>query len=88
MLEAGEHRLPWFSTPEVLIVTTDGSEVPQALADYMRRFQPEWIDRYCLAADMAEEEAGALYIDGVLQEIIPPATRRLYWQYGNALKLV
>ena len=88
VLEAGEHRLPWFSTPEVLIVTTDGSEVPQALADYMRRFQPEWIDRYCLAADMAEEEAGALYIDGVLQEIIPPATRRLYWQYGNALKLV
>ncbi|HDT6510174.1 TPA: slipin family protein [Klebsiella aerogenes] len=88
VLEAGEHRLPWFSTPEVLIVTTDGSEVPQALADYMRRFQPEWIDRYCLAADMAEEEAGALYIDGVLQEIIPPATRRLYWQYDNALKLV
>ena len=27
-------------------------------------------------------------INGVLQEILPPATRRLYWQADEALKLV
>lgn len=48
VLEAGEHRLPWFNVPEVLIVNRDGSEVPEALAEYLRRFQPEWIERYCL----------------------------------------
>ena len=25
VLEAGEHRLPWFNTPEVLVVNLDGS---------------------------------------------------------------
>ncbi|HHT5178568.1 TPA: slipin family protein [Citrobacter freundii] len=88
VLEAGQHRLPWFNTPEVLIVNRDGGEVPQALAEYSRRFQPEWVARFCLVADTTDTEAAALYINGVLQEILPPATRRLYWQADEVLKLV
>ena len=88
VLEAGEHRLPWFSKPEVLMVERDGSEVPPALAEYLRRFQPEWAAHYCLTVDLTEHEAGALYMNGVLQEILPPATRRLYWLADEALKLV
>lgn len=87
-LESGQHRLPWFNAPEVLIVNRDGSEVPQALAEYLRRFQPAWVERYCLVADTTDTEAGALYVNGVLQEICPPATRRLYWRAEEALKLV
>lgn len=88
VLESGEHRLPWFNKPEVLVVSLDGSEVPSALAEYLRRFQPQWVERYCLVADMAEREAGALYINDVLQEILPPSARRLYWQADETLKLV
>lgn len=88
VLEAGEHRLPWFSTPEVLIVNLDGSEVPEALAEYLRRFQPDWVTRYCLAADLSDVESGALYMNDVMQEILPPSTRRLYWRTDEALKLV
>ncbi|PLP20917.1 hypothetical protein CWM92_28990, partial [Klebsiella michiganensis] len=88
VLEAGEHRLPWFNVPEVLIVNRDGSEVPEALAEYLRRFQPEWIERYCLAADLTDVEAGALYANGVLQEILPPSTRRLYWSAGDEIQLL
>ena len=88
VLEAGQHRLPWFSTPEVLIVNRDGGEVPQALAEYLRRFQPEWVARFCLVADTTDTEAAALYINGVLQEILPPASRRLYWRADEALTLV
>ena len=87
VLEAGEHRLPWFNKPEVLMVNIDGGEVTTALADYLRRFQQEWVARYCLVADMAEGEAGALYLNGVLQEIIPPLTRKLYWRADEALML-
>ncbi|CDL36657.1 Putative stomatin/prohibitin-family membrane protease subunit aq_911 [Citrobacter freundii] len=65
VLEAGQHRLPWFNTPEVLIVNRDGGEVPQALAEYLRRFQPEWVARFCLVADTTDTEAAALYINGV-----------------------
>lgn len=88
VLETGEHRLPWFSTPEVLLVNQDGSEVPEALAEYLRRFQPDWVARYCLAVDLSDTETGALYMNDVLLEILPPSTRRLYWRTDEALKLV
>ncbi|WNJ79349.1 slipin family protein [Cedecea neteri] len=87
VLEAGEHRLPWFNQPEVLVVNLDGSEVPEALALYLRRFQPDWVERYCLTADLAEGEIGALSVNGILQEILPPSTQRLFWKAGDALTL-
>ena len=88
VLHAGEHLLPWLNTPEVLLITLDGSEVPDVLADYLRRFQPDWVEKYCLVADLSETEAGALYMDGILLEILPPSTRRLYWRVEDDLTLV
>ena len=88
VLHAGEHLLPWLNTPEVLLITFDGSEVPDVLADYLRRFQPDWVERYCVVADLSETEAGALYMDGILLEILPPSTRRLYWRVEDDLTLV
>ncbi|HBA6830453.1 TPA: slipin family protein [Escherichia coli] len=88
VLHAGEHLLPWLNTPEVLLITLDGSEVPDVLADYLRRFQPEWVERYCVVADLSETEAGVLYMDGILLEILPPSTRRLYWRVEDDLTLV
>ena len=41
-----------------------------------------------MVADLTDTEAGALYVNGVLQEILPPGTRRLYWRAEEALKLV
>ncbi|HGX3734684.1 TPA: slipin family protein [Escherichia coli] len=88
VLHAGEHLLPWLNTPEVLLITLDGSEVPDVLADYLRRFQPDWVEKYCLVADLSETEAGALYMDGILLEILLPSTRRLYWRVEDDLTLV
>ncbi|EPN5253376.1 TPA: slipin family protein [Escherichia coli] len=88
VLHAGEHLLPWLNTPEVLLITLDDSEVPDVLADYLRRFQPDWVEKYCLVADLSEIEAGALYMDGILLEILPPSTRRLYWRVEDDLTLV
>lgn len=88
ILEAGEHRMPWFTTPDVTLIARDGSEVPADLADTLRRFHPEWVDKYCLVADTTENEAAALYSHGVLLEIIPPASRRLFWQDSENLRLV
>ena len=88
VLHAGEHILPWLNTPEVLLITLDGSEVPDVLADYLRRFQPDWVEKYCLVADLSETEAGVLYMDGILLEILPPSTRRLYWRVEDDLALV
>lgn len=39
-------------------------------------------------ADLSETEAGVLYMDGILLEILPPSTRRLYWRVEDDLTLV
>jgi hypothetical protein len=49
----------------------------------LRRFRPEWVDAYCLAVDTAGHDVAALYRNGILVEIIPPASRRLFWQDGS-----
>lgn len=83
ILEAGEHRLSWFGKQEVTIVELNGGDVAEDLANYLRRFKPEWVDAYCLAVDTAGHDVAALYRNGILVEIIPPASRRLFWQDGS-----
>ncbi len=83
ILEAGEHRLSWFGKQEVTIVELNGSDVAAELANYLRRFRPEWVEAYCLSVDTTGHEVAALYRDGILVEIIPPASRRLFWQDGS-----
>ena len=51
ILEAGEHRLSWFGKQEVTIVELNGSDVAAELANYLRRFRPEWVEEYCLSVD-------------------------------------
>ncbi|WP_226571382.1 slipin family protein [Mangrovibacter yixingensis] len=87
ILEAGQHHLPWFSAAEVQLIKLDGSIVDDELSGYLRHYKPEWVARYCLEADTSQEEVGVLYCDGVLQALIPPSTRRLYWQNQGALRL-
>ncbi len=83
ILEAGEHRLSWFGKQEVTIVELNGGDVAEDLANYLRRFRPEWVDAHCLAVDTAGHDVAALYRNGILVEIIPPASRRLFWQDGS-----
>ncbi|HAT2610539.1 TPA: slipin family protein [Kluyvera intermedia] len=83
ILEAGEHRLSWFNKQEVMVVELNGSDVSAELANYLRRFRPEWVEAYCLSVDTTGHEVAALYRDGILVEIIPPASRRLFWQDGS-----
>jgi regulator of protease activity HflC (stomatin/prohibitin superfamily) len=83
IIEAGEHRLSWFGKQEVTFVELNGSDVATELANYLRRFRPEWVDAYCLAVDTGEHDVSALYRNGILAEIIPPASRRLFWQDGS-----
>ena len=83
ILETGEHRLSWFNKQEVMVVELNGSDVSAELANYLRRFRPEWVEAYCLSVDTTGHEVAALYRDGILVEIIPPASRRLFWQDGS-----
>lgn len=50
------------------------------LAEYLRRAEPEVVEREFLVVELGAEEVGLRYEDGVLAEILAPDTRRLYWK--------
>ncbi len=50
------------------------------VADYLRKQEPAVIERYFEAMDLAEDEVGLRYENGLLVEMLPPGTRRLYWK--------
>lgn len=50
------------------------------LAGYLRKSEPQLVERYFERMDLGEHEIGLRYEDGVLLEILPPGTQRLYWK--------
>ncbi len=87
ILEAGEHRLSWFNTPQLEVVNLSDNDVTAGLAEQLRRYQPVWVEKYCLRADLGENEVGLRFEDDVLQEILPPSSRRLFWKNGEGQRI-
>jgi len=81
VLAPGAHRL--FSLADTLSVEKFALEQPafaHPIADYLMAREPEVVAKEFVRADLSETQAGLRYEDGVLVEILPPATRRLYWR--------
>ncbi len=56
------------------------STVHEKLAEAMEQAVPNEVAEYCLAMETRANEAGLRYEDDLLVEILPPGTKRLYWQ--------
>jgi len=81
VLAPGAYRL--FSLADTLSVEKFALEQPaftHAMADYLMAREPEVVAKEFVRAELSETQAGLRYEDGVLVEILPPATRRLYWR--------
>lgn len=50
------------------------------LTDYLLAKEPAVVDAEFLRVELGEHEAGLRSENGVLVEVLPPATRRLYWR--------
>jgi regulator of protease activity HflC (stomatin/prohibitin superfamily) len=50
------------------------------MADYLLAREPEVVAAEFVRVELSETQAGLRYESGVLVEILPPATRRLYWR--------
>lgn len=88
LLTAGEHRLyDWFNKLTVTLFTLDNEPIEEKLADSLRQFHPDWVNEHCIDIALADDEVGFIYLHNSLSEILPPATRRLYWKNGNSLKV-
>ncbi|CAM3531833.1 slipin family protein [Paracidovorax anthurii] len=81
VLHSGAHWL--FAGTDQLRVETFALEQPaftHGLADYLMACEPEVVAREFVRVELSETQAGLRSENGVLVEILPPGTRRLYWK--------
>ncbi|UJB65373.1 slipin family protein [Acidovorax sp. YS12] len=81
VLHSGTHWL--FAGLDKLRVETFALEQPaftHGLAEYLMAREPAVVAAEFIAVNLAEHEAGLRSENGVLVEILPPGTRRLYWK--------
>ncbi|MBD2779055.1 slipin family protein [Xenorhabdus szentirmaii] len=88
ILVAGEYRFyDWFNKLKVTIFDLNGNEIETKRAEHLRQYYSSWIGQYCDDIQLAEDELGLLYEHDLLMEILPPATRRLYWKNGGQRRI-
>ncbi|WP_371233207.1 slipin family protein [Pseudomonas sp. QE6] len=81
ILEPGIHRhLDLYNRLSVETFSLNTPLFEHRLAGYLRQSEPALVERYFTRMDLAENEAGLRFEDGVLAEILPPGSRRLYWK--------
>lgn len=91
VLGAGTHWL--FGGLDQLRVETfplDQTAFRHALADYLMAKEPEVVAAEFVRVELAENQVGLRSENGVLVEILPPGTRRLFWKglVGVTVELV
>jgi len=57
------------------------------LAGYLRSHEPKLVERHFERMDLGEQEVGLRHEDGVLVEILPPGSQRLYWKGQSEQRL-
>ena len=88
LLVAGEHRVQdWFNRLTVSFFTLNNEPIEEKLADHLRQFHTDWVGEHCIDITLTDDEIGLIYLHSNLIEILPPATRRLYWKAGDSLKI-
>ncbi|WEJ73154.1 slipin family protein [Pseudomonas sp. PSE14] len=81
ILEPGIHRhLDLYNRLSVETFSLNTPLFEHRLAGYLRQSEPVLVERYFTRMDLSENEAGLRFEDGVLAEILPPGSRRLYWK--------
>ncbi len=81
VLTAGEYRFSdWFNKLQLTTFNLSGGAIEAKLAEHLRQYHADWVEQYCDDIQLAEDDMGLLYEHDLLNEIIPSATRRLYWK--------
>lgn len=83
VLHPGEHRFSsWKDQLRVETFALENPAFTHGLADYLMAKEPEVVEAEFLRVALNEHQVGLRSDNGVLVELLPPATRRLYWKHG------
>jgi regulator of protease activity HflC (stomatin/prohibitin superfamily) len=81
VLSPGTHWLvAGFDALKVDTFTLEQPALNHPLADYLMAAEPAVVDQHFVRVELNEHQAGLRTENGVLVELLPPATRRLYWK--------
>ncbi len=88
ILSPGEYRffVP-FKKLSINKVPIDTVCTDETLLNYLQKHEQEVAAKYLTIFELADYEAGLLYQDNKLVEILAPATRRAYWKGDVDLKM-
>ncbi len=81
LLGPGKHRVfAGFDTVKLERFALGEPVFEHELADYFLAREPELVAREFVQVSLGETQVGLRHEDGVLVQILPPATRKLYWR--------
>lgn len=81
ILAAGDYQmLDLFGRKRVVKVNIDTECIDEILLNYLQKHEPETAASYLTIFELTDREAGLLYKDQRLLEILAPNTRRAYWK--------
>jgi len=81
LLGAGKHRVfSGFDKIQLQRFALIEPAFEHELVDYFLAQEPELVEREFVHVSLGETQAGLRLEDGVLVQILPPATRKLYWR--------
>ena len=78
---AGKYRVfTGFDTVQLERFSLAEPAFEHELADYFLAREPQLVQREFVQVSLGETEVGLRHEDGVLVQVLPPATRKLYWR--------
>jgi len=81
VLQPGRH---WLLSPvdtlRIVRVPLDPPAFVHPIADWLLAHAPDVVDAEFVRAELGETQVGLRHENGVLVEVLPPGTRRLYWK--------
>lgn len=88
LLSAGRHRFPTlFDQISVERHPISQCQYIGAALDYLLANPDEPLAQHFMRVELGDMQAGLLFENDTLVELMPPGTRRLYWRQANAVRV-
>jgi regulator of protease activity HflC (stomatin/prohibitin superfamily) len=83
VLHPGEHRFStWKDDVRIETFALEQPAFHHGLVDYLMAKEPEVVEAEFVRVELNEHQVGLRIDNGVLVELMPPGTRRLFWKNG------
>jgi regulator of protease activity HflC (stomatin/prohibitin superfamily) len=83
VLHPGEHRFStWKDDVRIETFALEQPAFSHGLVDYLMAKEPEVVEAEFVRVELNEHQVGLRIDNGVLVELMPPGTRRLFWKDG------